>query len=513
VSRRLLISYVSLVVFVLLALSLPLGLSFANAERRRVASTAQHDAFAIALRAEPELGVVADTDAVHRLFDELSRRTNDDLVLVDAAGEVVASTGRPATGPGLPARDLSTDPTIAAALRGEDTIHTATRGGIDFLDVAVPVLARRNVVGAVRVSVDLARLESRVANNWLRLLALGGVVLAVVLLVSVLLARSFTRPLQELDRVARRLGEGELDARVKVPDDPPELRRLASSFNGTAERLAALLGSQRAFVADASHQLRTPLTALLFRLENLEAVGGASPEDLDAARREVLRLSQLVDGLLELARAEQAVPASDDVSLREVVDERTEAWWPLAAERHVTLETGVADVTVRSVPGRLEQVLDNLLNNALDVAPAGSVVQITGGAHAGQVVLEVLDAGPGMSAEDRARAFDRFWRAPGTERDHVGFGLGLAIVRELVRADGGDVVLADAPGGGLRVVIVLARGRNRAERPDARPDARPARGSTGTAGASLADAVLAGVPEHAAGDTPSEPPGVPVVSG
>ena len=113
---------------------------------------------------------------------------------------------------------------------------------------------------------------------------------------------------------------------------------------------------------------------------------------------------------------------------------------------------------VRSTPGRLEQVLDNLLNNALEVAPAGSAVRVVARSSGERVVLEVRDAGPGMSAEQRARAFDRFWRAVPGRRDRGGFGLGLAIVRQLVTADGGAVELDTAPEGGLAVVITLLPG-------------------------------------------------------
>src|SRR5450631_4196184 len=167
-------------------------------------------------------------------------------------------------------------------------------------------------------------------------------------------------------------GAGDLAARSAVPDDPPELRRLARSFNATAERLGSLLRSQRGFVADASHQLRTPLAALRLRLENIEADGPQHrPEDLDGALAEVARLTELVDSLLVLARAEDAPAPSVDVSLEPVIEARLDAWSAVADERAVRLEADVADVGVRSEPGRLEQVLDNLLSNALNAAPAG----------------------------------------------------------------------------------------------------------------------------------------------
>ena len=134
---------------------------------------------------------------------------------------------------------------------------------------------------------------------------------------------------------------------MPVPDDPPELSGLARSFNATAGRLEALLRSQQAFVADASHQLRTPLAALRLRLENLEAEGAhGEADDLERALTEVRRLSQLVDSLLLLARAEQAAPALVDLDLAALVEGRADAWFALAAERDVAIDADVPPIAV-----------------------------------------------------------------------------------------------------------------------------------------------------------------------
>jgi signal transduction histidine kinase len=390
------------------------------------------------------------------MFQQQTRLT---VVVVDAAGTVVASEGRhePATG-----RDLAGRPDIATALRGREVTSERAHAGDDFLSVTVPVVARGAPVGALRVSSSLEEVADNTRDNWLLLGALCGIVALVVLLVSTLLARSFTRPLAELDRGAARLGEGDLGARVTVPDDPPELQGLARSFNSTAARLEALVRSQQAFIADASHQLRTPLAALSLRLDNLEAEGPElRVDDLHGAQREVQRLARLVDGLLTLARAEDAPAPTEPVDIVALLEGRRDAWAALAVERGVELVTDVDAVAVYSAPGRLEQVLDNLVSNALDVAPAGSRVVLAGRVDGDRVRLEVRDAGPGMPAEQRARAFDRFWRARPERRERGGFGLGLAIVGRLVHADGGTVELTDAPEGGLAVVVVLPACRDR----------------------------------------------------
>jgi len=443
--------------FVLLALALPLGLSFENAERRRLTGQVQSEAYVFALRVDEALSNQSPVQELADLALMFRRQTGLSVVVVDAQGAVVARGGSHEPGRGA---DLSRRRDVGTALRGRQITLERGVGGEDVLSVAVPVLARGVPVGALRVSSSLAEVADGTRDNWLLLGALCGIVALVVLLVSTLLARSFTRPLAELDAGAARLGEGDLSARVDVPDDPPELHGLACSFNATAERLEALVRSQQAFVADASHQLRTPLAALSLRLENLEAEG---PEfrldDLDGARREVQRLARLVDGLLTLARAEDAPAPTEAVDVRTLVGGRRDAWVAVADERGVLLRCEVDALAVRSAPGRLEQVLDNLISNALDVAPVGSALVIAAHRDREHVRLEVRDAGPGMSMDQRSRAFDRFWRA-GSERRHRsdglgGFGLGLAIVGRLVAADGGTVELLDAPEGGLAVVVTL----------------------------------------------------------
>jgi two-component system OmpR family sensor kinase len=224
------------------------------------------------------------------------------------------------------------------------------------------------------------------------------------------------------------------------------VRSLASTFNHMVGELEQLVSSQEDFVADASHQLRTPLTALRLRLEMVGGeVSKAGQADLERALEEVERLSRLVAGLLALARAE--VSPVEPVDLAKLVDDRIQAWSALAAEQGVKLE---ANVTGTALVGadRLGQALENLLSNALTVSPHGGTVSISGSA----VELHVIDQGPGLNDEERERAFDRFWRGG---KSGTGSGLGLAIVKRLVEIDGGTVELRAAPEGGLDAVIHL----------------------------------------------------------
>ena len=198
-------------------------------------------------------------------------------------------------------------------------------------------------------------------------------------------------------------------------------------------RLTQLLGSQEEFVADASHQLRTPLTALRLRLENGDTAG---------ALTEAERLSRLVDSLLALSRAEVSAP--ERIDLAAAVGDRLDAWAPVAAEHRVHLRADV-DGTALAGADRLSQVLDNLLANAIAFAPPGTDVTVSGDATS----LHIRDHGPGMTAEIRERAFDRFW-SKGS-----GSGLGLPIVQRLLRIDGGGVELTSDADPGLDVVLHL----------------------------------------------------------
>jgi signal transduction histidine kinase len=373
--------------------------------------------------------------------------TGGRIVVVDRRGVSLVDQEAP-TG-----RDLSSRPEIAGALRG--SVETGTRYsetlGHGLLYVAVPVASGGTVHGAVRITYPTSELDQRVHRYWLTLAAIGGIILALTAVVGVVLARWVARPLLALERTARRAGEGDLSVRADETRGPPEVRSLAMELNVMVREVEQLMESQREFVADASHQLRTPLTALRLRLENLshELPEGGRAE-LEAAGVEAERLERIVDGLLVLARTDVSGPAAAPILLSEVVTGRLDAWSAFAAERDVALAASVSDdAAVYATEDRLEQVLDNLLANALDVAPVGSAVEVvwTDGA------LHVLDRGPGMTDDELRHAFDRFWRAGGGE----GSGLGLAIVLRLVEADGGSIALRRREGGGLDAAVTLRR--------------------------------------------------------
>jgi signal transduction histidine kinase len=454
VRRRLLLSYLAVGVLVLALLAVPLAVSYAHNERQDLADKVERDAVALATLVEDALeSGTAVPPRIGAVASDYDAETGGRVVIVDRTGARVVDTAP--TG----SRDFSSRPEIAAALAGR--VATGTRGsrtlGTDMLFVAVPVASAGSVHGAVRITYPTAAVESQIHRYWWLLAGIAAAVLAVTAAIAAVLARWITRPLEGLERAADAIGAGDLAARAD-PTGPPEVRRLAETFNATAAKLDTLVRSQDAFVADASHQLRTPLAALRLRLENLDRdVTDPGKPELEAALAEVERLSALVDALLRMARADRAATTPEPTDLEPLVRERLAAWTPLADERQVTLDAGVEPhLAALATAGRTEQVLDNLLANALDVAPVGSTVAVTAEPRNGWVELHVTDEGPGMGVAERDRAFDRFWR---DRLDDEGFGLGLAIVRRLVTADGGEVELRAAPTGGVDAVVRLRRTR------------------------------------------------------
>ncbi|HUZ82347.1 MAG TPA: histidine kinase dimerization/phospho-acceptor domain-containing protein, partial [Gaiellaceae bacterium] len=358
-TRRLLASYLALTIVVLIGLEVPLIVVYQRDERQDLTAKVERDAFAIASLAEDDLQSGSHSAALSRSVRNYEAQTGGRIVIVDAAGRTLADS-RGTAAPGSTA--FAQQPEIVAALRGKTSSGIRWTGGENHvLYVAIPVESTGAAVfGAVRITYPTSALDRRVNRYRAALVAVALIVLGVAALVSLLLARSIARPLRRLEETAARVGAGELQARASEDDGPSDVRRLAGEFNRTTAKLEALLRSQEQFVADASHELRTPLTALRLRLENGET---------DAALVEAERLAGLVDELLELARADASGGAPGDLRLGDVVERRVELWSALAEERGVNLEARGDGGAIRAGEGRVEQVLDNLLSNALDASP------------------------------------------------------------------------------------------------------------------------------------------------
>ncbi len=210
---------------------------------------------------------------------------------------------------------------MATGTRRSETLDT------NLLYVAVPVTSGGVLHGAVRTSVPTSRVDSQIMRYWLILGGVALVVLATVAIAGRWLALWVTRPITDLRDAARRAEAGDLGVRADASEGPEEVRELAHAFNDMVSRLDLLIGTQEQFVADASHQLRSPLTALRLRIENLEhEVGPEVQDELGSAIDEVDRLSRLVNGLLALARADRRAPERAELEVGPIAHERGEAW-------------------------------------------------------------------------------------------------------------------------------------------------------------------------------------------
>lgn len=453
-TRRLLLSYLSLTIVVLAMLEVPLGFVNARGERAQLSAKVERDAVTVASLAESTIegdAATSNLPAIRALARRYAADTGGRVVIVDEQGVALVDSA-----PLAPAgRSFATRPEISAALNGDVAtgVRSSSTLGYDILYVAVPIASGGVIHGAVRITFPMSEVDRRVRTYWLALAGIAAIALAAATLIGLSFARWIRRPLTGLEAAAAEAGAGDLSARAPVPDAPPELRNLALQFNDMVARVDGLVAAQRDFVADASHELRTPLTALRLRLENLERhVDEMGREGLDAASSEVERLSSLVDSLLTLARADAGTAPAETLDLTAAVQERVHAWEPVAGRgTHLRVDAG-SPVAARAGRDRVAQVVDNLLANALRHAPEGTPVTVSVLRAGAFAEFRVRDEGEGMTDEQKARAFDRFWRA-GSDGD--GSGLGLAIARRLVEVDGGTIEVRDAAGGGLEVVVRL----------------------------------------------------------
>ncbi len=442
-NRQLIRSYILLVAVAIFLFTVPVAFTLTKQLRDDTKVSVQREAQTMALLLGNGDKISCDAlEKVAKAYD------------VETLGTVQVTTSSCA--PNLPKPEA--DAALTRAVRGNGT---TTDWGSDFIwgkHLTVTVPAQGD--SAVRIVYSTSDMTKRFWSIWGFRAGLAVLVLAAAAAIGAIAARRITAPLRELNGMASKFSDGDLTARSRVTG-PPETQTLARTLNQGAERLDTLVASQRIFVADASHQLRTPLTALRLSLDNI-ADGTDDDfvrEDVEQATAEVVRISRLVNGLLVLARAEAKVTAAEPLSLRDIVDERLAVWRPAADERGVTIALmggwGVdGRLLVLASPGHLDQVLDNVLSNALEVSPDGGTITVRAQSRGDEMELTVADEGPGMSDAEKSRAFDRFWRGQGLT-GRSGSGLGLAVVKQLVTDDGGTVTLADAPGGGLCVRITL----------------------------------------------------------
>jgi signal transduction histidine kinase len=458
---RLVLGAAYLVTAVVLALEIPLALNIqrrADADfqaavvgRAALLSARVSDSVVAAGRS-----VTAPVPARLTTIVEAAPSTGERVVVTDGQGRVLADSSGEARNRELYATPER--PEFSAALfqgRVDYRRRFSETVGAELLLVTVPVVSADRVVGAVRVSASRQALEANVHRSWIRLALIGLAVIAAALVLAWVLAGSLARPLARLRETAARLGAGDLDARAST-EGPTELAAVASSFNRMADTLSGNLRAQRDFIANASHQLRTPLTGVKLRLESIRAHGGEVGASAAKAELELGRLEALVGDLLELARASTSSVTGTTVDLADVAKSAVERWAGPAAEGRHAIVLGARDAAeVYADPGDLAHVADNLIENALRYSPPGSRVTVEAAASYGRATLVVADDGPGIPPEEKTRVFERFYRGSTGRQSGAGTGLGLAIVAELVQRWGGEISMLE--GSGTRFAATFER--------------------------------------------------------
>jgi two-component system, OmpR family, sensor kinase len=443
-----LLSLAYVLVLAVVSLGVPLALSLRDRVNAEVHSQALSQADVVAATSADLLSP-PNAAELGALVRSSAASVRGRVLIVNTRGLVVAdSTGLSTLG-----SSYSSRPEIAAALAGRavQTQRASHSLGENILATAVPVLKRGNTVGAVRVTQSVAAVQNAVRSTVAKLALVAGTVLLLGLFAGGVIARQVALPLRRLEGAARRLAGGDLSARAVV-EGSSEQRSLSGSFNEMADRVERLIGAQREFVADASHQLRTPLTGLRLRLEEARAAGVNASVDaeLDAGTAEVDRLAAMVDELLVLSRAEDRELKAERVDVRNAVQRSVERWHATAEARQIALEpAGDLAGTAWCARADLDRALDVLIENALHYSQAGSEVTVAG--DDGRI--EVRDRGPGLAPGEDELVFERFHRGRAGQQGPSGSGLGLAIARTLARAWHGDAKLRNRPGGGAIAVL------------------------------------------------------------
>jgi len=443
-----------------IALAVPLAINAVERVRVDARSQAIAQADVVAAGANdfvspprlPDLQELARTSAV---------TVKGRVLILDGKGLLLADSASV----GRVGADYSTRPEVKAALAGKSLqVQRRSRTlGREILATAVPIANFGATVGAVRITQSAEAVNDSITRAIVVTLSVAVVVLLLGLVVGWLLAGQLTRPLRRLEQVAVDIAEGDLDARAPV-EGASEQRNLAEAFNEMTDRLVRMIDSQKQFVADASHQLRTPLAALRARVEEAREhrLPPEADEELDAGLREMERIRAMISDLLMLSQIGHGQAEPEAIDLNEACRIASARWTPIAAESGISLELGDAPAGVRATGwcGRedLDRALDAVLENAVRYSPAGSSVTIA----VGDGTIEVADEVPGLAEGEEEHVFERFRRGVAGQAVAHGTGLGLAIARDLMRSYRGDVTIANRSSGGAKVTVAVAAQRRAA---------------------------------------------------
>ncbi|MEO8422426.1 MAG: ATP-binding protein [Actinomycetota bacterium] len=370
--------------------------------------------------------------------------------VISPDGSVIESTGDPVVD-----RPLLTAEQVRRVLDGEQLRLTTTTGSdAEPFRILAIGLRTEPCNGAMVVATSLDAVQSSVHRLVVLLLVTGPAVLAMAGLGGWLLARRALRPVSRMTEQAGEIGGAGLDERIDLPGSADELQRLAVTLNGMLDRLEQGVDEKKRFVADASHELRTPLAVMSSELDvtlRSTDLDPAARDVLTSAREEVQRMNVIVENLLTLARLDEGglTLLNEPADLFEIVQTAAGNVGTVAGERDVRIEIRGEPLSIRGDAQRLDQVVTNLVANAVRYSEPGTNIDVAVEQLEAEAVCTVADRGPGIEPELLPHIFDRFVRGDrARSRPDEGTGLGLAIAREIVEAHGGRIWATSRPGGG-----------------------------------------------------------------
>jgi two-component system, OmpR family, sensor histidine kinase BaeS len=340
------------------------------------------------------------------------------------------------------------------------------------LTLGVPIKEGGKIIGILlprRVPFEEQPREVEFIESTNRTLLYGALMAAIIaLLLGIFLSRTLTRPIRELTRATHAVSEGDLSQQVPIRSND-ELGELAKAFNKMSAELSRSVNTRRQMTADIAHELRTPLSLILGHAEAVhDGVLPPTRENFEIIREEATRLEHLVDDLriLSLADAGELSINLQAIEPERLLQEVASLYQYQTLRKNISLEMDIDSPlsTIEVDPGRMTQVLTNILDNALRHTPQGGRVILSANERDSQIELAVQDSGPGLNAEDLDRIFERFYRKdPSRQREDGGSGLGLAIAKSIVQAHGGQVSAESEAGKGLKVIITLPKTSRRFE--------------------------------------------------
>jgi signal transduction histidine kinase len=442
-----------LLVLAILAFEVPLAISLNRRVHSEVQSQARSQADVLAATAS-DLLASDERPSLQALVRKVAKLVRGRVVVVDANARVLADSAA-----SEPAGQPFSRPEIAQALAGRAAQLTRTSNTLHarILATTAPLLQRGRIIGAVRVTQSVAATDRAVRRVVLNLAAIGLAVLLIGLFAGTIIARAITRPMKHLQESAQRIAAGDLEVRAPV-EGSREQRSLARSFNDMTDRLSRALAAQKQFIADASHQLRTPLAGLRLRIEEAQAAGVSEAANVEIRQGtlEIDRLARTIDELLILSSAgerERQLDSVDTVDTLEAAEAAHARWSRYADARSITLTLDAEPPGERVACSRadLDMAIDALLENALHYSPANTTVTVS--CHGGSI--EVQDEGAGLAPGEEEHVFQRFRRGSAGATGPKGSGLGLPIARALARRWGGEVTLVPRSDGGATATIAL----------------------------------------------------------